>query len=172
MREEAQHKLDELVAAVADGRAVDWDVVESSAPDEEARASIRRLRAIAAIGQAHTELSFSDSTSESIRSVLQGVNDFSTPASWGPLRILERVGRGRFGDVYRAWDPTLDREVALKLLRHLDSDADSDREVIEEGRLMARVRHPNVVTITAALALFPARKCPCRPQRQLPQPRR
>ena len=154
MREEAGHDwLGELAAAVADGRVLDWDTLESSARDEEERSAIRRLRAIAAIGQAHTELTFSDSASESesVRSLLQGVEDSSTPASWGSLRLHERVGRGRFGDVYRAWDPTLAREVALKLLRRRDIGSTLvEREVIEEGRLMARVRHPNVVTIHGA----------------------
>ena len=154
VREEAGHDwLGELAAAVADGRVLDWESLESSARDEEERSAIWRLRAIAAIGQAHSNLTFSDSASESesVRSLLQGVEDSSTPASWGSLRIHERVGRGRFGDVYRAWDPTLAREVALKLQRRRDVDAtEVDREVIEEGRLMARVRHPNVVTIHGA----------------------
>ncbi len=70
--------------------------------------------------------------------------------TWGSLRILESVGRGHFGDVYRAWDPTLDREVALKILRHRPAGAADEIQVIEEGRLMARVRHPNVVTIYGA----------------------
>ena len=73
-------------------------------------------------------------------------------ATWGHLRVLEPIGRGAFGTVYRAWDPRLDRDVALKLLA-----ADVDRTVpprssavIDEGRLLARVRHPNVVTIYGA----------------------
>jgi serine/threonine-protein kinase len=49
--------------------------------------------------------------------------------------------------VYRAWDPRLDREVALKLLR---PGPDDGKQVIEEARLLARVRHPNVVTIYGA----------------------
>jgi len=151
--EEAGHDwLGELAAAVADGRALDWDATESRARNADERASIRGLRAVAAISLAHSELTLSDaSESLSVRSLLQVVEDTSTPATWGSLQILDRVGRGRFGDVYRAWDPNLAREVALKLLRHRDIGSTSvDREVTEEGRLMARVRHENVVTVYGA----------------------
>ena len=69
---------------------------------------------------------------------------------WGTAaRIIEQVGRGTFGDVYRAWDTRLDREVALKILRRHESTGDSTT-VIEEGRLLARIRHPNVVTVYGA----------------------
>ena len=37
---------------------------------------------------------------------------------WGRLEARERLGRGAFGEVWRAWDPALEREVALKLARH------------------------------------------------------
>src|ERR1700704_586423 len=70
---------------------------------------------------------------------------------WGPLKLIEKVGRGTFGDVYRAWDTRLDREVALKILRRHESiDEASTSTVIEEGRLLARVRHQNVVTVYGA----------------------
>ena len=70
---------------------------------------------------------------------------------WGHLRVFECIGRGAFGEVYRAWDTRLDREVALKLLPADAAAADSDNSsIIEEGRLLARVRHPNVVTIYGA----------------------
>ena len=73
------------------------------------------------------------------------------PVMWGHLRILEPLGNGAFGQVYRAWDTRLDREVALKLLA-ADSDAGDARasSIIHEGRLLARVRHPNIVTIYGA----------------------
>jgi tetratricopeptide (TPR) repeat protein len=71
-----------------------------------------------------------------------------TPTQWGPFRLIEKVGQGGFGQVYRAWDSTLEREVALKLLLPRDLDPDEDvKAVLREARLMARVRHPNVVPV-------------------------
>jgi serine/threonine-protein kinase len=70
--------------------------------------------------------------------------------TWGHLRLLERIGRGAFGEVYRAWDPRLDREVALKLLPAPAGGDGAAPSFIEEGRLLARVRHPGVVTIHGA----------------------
>ena len=67
---------------------------------------------------------------------------------WGPFERLRRVGRGSFGEVYHAFDPTLQRHVALKLLLHsgLDRKAETSA-LLKEARAMARVRHPNVVPI-------------------------
>ena len=77
--------------------------------------------------------------------------DTQTPGAldrWGPFERLQLVGRGAFGEVYRAFDPTLQRYVALKLL--LPSRLNRDEEVtalLREARAIARVRHPNVVPI-------------------------
>ncbi len=58
------------------------------------------------------------------------------------------LGRGGFATVYRAWDPLLRREVALKtLLPHLADDADLRRRFLNEARVLAGLRHPNIVTI-------------------------
>ena len=51
---------------------------------------------------------------------------------------------------YRAWDSRLDRHVALKLIADPGRDGESGSSIIAEGRLLARVRHPNVVTIYGA----------------------
>ena len=54
--------------------------------------------------------------------------------TWGPLVILEKIGAGAFGDVYRAREPRLDRQVALKFFRpHHLSLSQLTSDVIEEG---------------------------------------
>lgn len=119
--------LVDVAAALADGTAVDWESAAQSITSEGDRRLLAELRFIA------------------------GMMTPPRVNSWGPLRILEHVGRGTFGDVYRAWDSRLDREVALKILRHRDREGDAHAStVIQEGRLLARVRHANVVTVYGA----------------------
>jgi tetratricopeptide (TPR) repeat protein len=71
-----------------------------------------------------------------------------TIGMWGGFRLVQKVGQGSFGEVYRAFDTTLEREVALKLLlpRVQDNDA-AARTLLREARAIARVRHPNVVSV-------------------------
>ena len=147
---DAEQRLTALAEAVADGRLLDWDTAESDASDQAERAVVRHLRAIAAIGRLQPGLTLDGSfpvlvTHSADASVLDA------PPIWGSLRVLERLGSGRFGDVYPTPDPSLDREVALKLLRRqATGQGPADTQVIDEGRLMARVRHPNVATIYGA----------------------
>ncbi|HEY7292512.1 MAG TPA: protein kinase [Vicinamibacterales bacterium] len=71
-----------------------------------------------------------------------------SPDRWGPFEQLQRVGRGSFGEVYRAFDPTLQRHVALKILRPRRLTRDEEASALfREARAIARVRHPNVVPI-------------------------
>jgi serine/threonine protein kinase len=71
--------------------------------------------------------------------------------TWGHLEIREKIGEGGFGEVYRAWDRNLHREVALKLLKAGISAEDARaRTMLHEGRMLARVRHPNVITVYGA----------------------
>ncbi|HEX6900970.1 MAG TPA: serine/threonine-protein kinase [Thermoanaerobaculia bacterium] len=66
----------------------------------------------------------------------------------GRYVILERIGTGGMGVVYAAYDPELDRKVALKLLRP-DRVAGKDQRVrlLREAQAIARLSHPNVVTV-------------------------
>jgi predicted ATPase len=67
---------------------------------------------------------------------------------WGPLRVLEKIGEGGFGEVYRAFEPILQREVAVKLSREDRASQPTTQGMpMAEARRLARVRHPNVLTI-------------------------
>jgi TolB-like protein/Flp pilus assembly protein TadD len=127
--------LKDVADAILDGTPIEWRRLESSGEATD-RELIEQLKTLAAV-------KFVALRAEPESCEIQ--------ASWGHLQVLEPIGRGVFGEVYRAWDPRLDREVALKLLPP-DSAAAGfpPSSVIEEGRLLARVRHPNVVTIHGA----------------------
>jgi eukaryotic-like serine/threonine-protein kinase len=69
-------------------------------------------------------------------------------AAWGPFELREQVGQGGFGEVYRAWDPKLQRDVAVKLLLASRTSGPGAYEaMLREARLTAKVRHPNVVSV-------------------------
>jgi len=93
-----------------------------------------------------------DSTDPDVeRSPRQTAVDLGVSNTWSYLRLLEHVGHGGFGHVYRAWDPQLEREVALKLLPAVECRPTGVTLLaLDEGRLLARVRHPNVVSIYGA----------------------
>ncbi|ELP64939.1 serine/threonine-protein kinase [Streptomyces turgidiscabies] len=68
----------------------------------------------------------------------------------GRFELLERLGSGGMGTVWRARDAVLHREVALKAVRVLHDPATSDvvrERVMREARALARLSHPQVVTV-------------------------
>ncbi|MFT3711171.1 MAG: serine/threonine-protein kinase [Archangium sp.] len=71
-------------------------------------------------------------------------------AHFGRYLIIERLGAGGMGEVFSAFDPQLDRKVALKLLRvdkaH-ESDSHGRERLQREARAMAQVAHPNVAAV-------------------------
>jgi serine/threonine-protein kinase len=144
----SEQLLDDLADAILDGTPIDWAGAESSS-EVTARPLLRQLRVLAAVTELHRSTpppTLSESASSRSEPSIA-----DAPEHWGHLRLVERIGRGAFGDVYRAWDTRLDREVALKLLPASTSSGDRTASaIIHEGRLLARVRHPNVVTIYGA----------------------
>lgn len=153
--------FDELAELLGDRRPVDWDEAERSA-DFDDRRLIRNLRVIDEIGRVAraddpATLSPADFTRELGGS--SAARDHSlamrtAPAAadvtgaWGPLQLLEKVGSGSFGDVYRAWDPKLARQVALKLMNARAAELpDAGTRVLDEARLLAKVEHPGVARI-------------------------
>lgn len=68
----------------------------------------------------------------------------------GPYQVIERVGRGGMGEVFRAMDPALDRVVAVKVLTPaLAGSPEARRRFLREARAAAAVCHEHVVTIHA-----------------------
>jgi TolB-like protein/tRNA A-37 threonylcarbamoyl transferase component Bud32 len=143
-----QQLVECLVEAILDGKPVDWAAAESSS--RTPRLLVEQLKVLAAVAELHGAIAVTPSTLEHVAPAAPGPAAGQMPAQWGHLRLLERIGGGSFGDVYRAWDTRLDREVALKLLPARPPAVETAAVLIREGKLLARVRHPNVVTIYGA----------------------
>lgn len=137
----ADERLLNVAARIADGEFVDWLSVTSTMPTEEDRAVAEELALVAQIAAGHRQLhQILPSNTDTPPSLVPDL------ARWGHLDLINIVGRGSYGTVYRAWDTRLERLVALKLF-HGASDPEA---VMQEGRMLARMRHENVVTVYGA----------------------
>src|SRR5262245_2846461 len=128
--------------AIADGHPIAWADLSGRAgtllPDDLVK-QYQVLEALAALHRSQ------ESTAEAPTVAVPP--PFGT---WGSFELLQQIGRGGFGVVYRARDSRLDRDVALKLLTRNTGPTLAGNRVVAEGRLMARIRHPNVVTVYSA----------------------
>src|SRR5262252_5775179 len=136
-----------LAQSVSEGTSIDWDSVEDRTADDDEFQVVHALRTLDEIARAHSTPA---STSRHSRSDSEtATRDADADLRhWHQLALIERIGEGAFGTVYRARDERLDREVALKLLWPKFAASPNARStVLKEARLLARVRHPNVVTV-------------------------
>ena len=80
-----------------------------------------------------------------------GRRDNSMPESQkiiGKYRILERIARGGMGTIFKAYDPVLDRPVALKVISsEIDVSDDLRGRFFREAQACARLSHPNIVIV-------------------------
>ncbi|HEU5259410.1 MAG TPA: protein kinase [Vicinamibacterales bacterium] len=136
--------LRSLARSIAEGTDVDWEAMAAAATSKD-RDVVDQLRVVWELARAHHD------GAAPVESTREGASaPPSTPiGSWAQLALLERLGAGSFGEVYRAWDPQLEREVALKIVSPESADLDPSR-MAREGRLLARLRHPNIVTVYGA----------------------
>lgn len=75
--------------------------------------------------------------------------DGSQPARLGRFVVVDRIGSGAMGTVLRAYDPQLDRSVAIKILRTEAGERDqrAQTRLEREARALAKLNHPNVVSV-------------------------
>ncbi|NOT34267.1 MAG: protein kinase [Candidatus Eisenbacteria bacterium] len=140
-------RLEELTSRLMDGEAVDWDAAESELKRSDSTASVRALREVSRIAQFNRTLQRERGAIPARHAPPVASLE---PARWGSLLLLERVGVGANGEVWRAWDPRLQREVALKFLQPKGAWPAADAAaspLLEEARALARVRHANVVAV-------------------------
>jgi eukaryotic-like serine/threonine-protein kinase len=128
-------RLLEVAAEVADGAPLDWTALAT----EGLLGPLDGLRRLAALQSLFVGAPIG--AAESGNSAL-------VPSRWGHLELREAIGAGSFGAVYRAFDPVLRREVALKLWR--EGEGGSGHALIEEARSLATVRHPHVLAVHGA----------------------
>jgi TolB-like protein/Tfp pilus assembly protein PilF len=137
-----ERPVDAVAAAILDGTPIDWPDVEAGATEPQRRV-LEELRLLCTLADLHRDVPLQPG---------EAAGPQPDGPRWGRFRLIERLGGGTFGDVYRAWDPRLHREVAVKLI---DTDGGPPSAMIREGRLLARVRHPGVVTIYDAEQIGP-----------------
>jgi serine/threonine-protein kinase len=127
-----------LADAVARGSHVDWTKESTEIVADERREVLLELQALERLMQVH---------GAAVDPAASGATASEGVRRWGSFELREQIGAGRFGSVYRAWDPNLERAVAIKLL----DVAGVDRAAyLREARHLARVRHPNVVHVYGA----------------------
>jgi serine/threonine-protein kinase len=137
-------RLLKLAGSIADGSAVDWNGADAEASGAE-RELIDYLRVLEELVAVHRAVSAGD---EQVSVPHAPPADPERPplGEWAHLALYELLGAGGYGEVYRAWDRQLEREVALKLLKQPAASFD-DNQIINEARLLALIDHPNVVPV-------------------------
>ena len=69
------------------------------------------------------------------------------PEQFGPYLVVDQIGSGGMGAVYRAVDPRLQREVAIKVLHRNLEVAGARERFLREARTVSSLNHPNICTI-------------------------
>jgi len=139
-------RLLNVAGAISDGDGVNWNRVREQAADAATSSVLRELHALEQIAAFHRSAEPAD-TPTAERSERR---DAAPLGSWSHFTLLETIGEGSFGTVYRARDTKLQTSVALKLIPLPADRTVNLSRALKEARLLARVRHINVVSVYGA----------------------
>jgi len=137
--------LQSVADSIADGLPVDWQTVEAQVDGQPLRL-LKQLQILSNLATLHRTLpTVSSGTTAALTARAKPATIIG---KWGHLELIERLGGGASSEVYRAWDPQLECEVALKLLRVDDWSGDPwSSRLVREGRLLARINHRHVIPV-------------------------
>jgi serine/threonine-protein kinase len=135
--------LSSVAASISADGLIEWEAAQQVAGGDEG--VLDELRLLARIARLHQSAHEDETESADVAN-----SQLSHPRTWAHFVILGRLGSGSYGDVYRAHDTTLQSEVALKLMRDESGVPMNSSRALKEARYLARVRHPNVVTVYGA----------------------
>jgi eukaryotic-like serine/threonine-protein kinase len=76
-----------------------------------------------------------------------GGRAFERGSTIGHFRVARELGRGGMGVVYEAFDPDLERKVAIKVVRDREASSAAGARLLREAQAMARLAHPHVVAV-------------------------
>jgi non-specific serine/threonine protein kinase len=143
--------LERIVHLMARGEAIDWQTAsESGAESDPALTGLRVVEKLARLARDE-------------RRAITAMRETAPPGrpepeprpagprrTWGTLELVEKIGQGSYGEVFRAHDPALQIDVALKLwFPRLSATSDAET-FLQEARTLARIRHPNVLVVHGA----------------------
>ncbi len=81
------------------------------------------------------------------RQLRTGASNLKTQTIGGRYELNQLLGKGGFGEVWKAVDSRMDRTVAIKLPRFLPNESKKIERFLREGRAAAQLRHPNIVSV-------------------------
>ena len=126
--------IEKLSSEISDGKKIDWEKYDKS----EKNSMVDKLSAINDIANFFKNTHINENHDNDIQNIL---------FEWGHLQVKELIGEGSYGEVYKAYDPVLDRNVALKLIKEKNSAPYQSRAFILEAKNLARVRNRHVLAI-------------------------
>jgi hypothetical protein len=146
--------VDRLAQSIADGAPIDWDAIDQLPADARLRRLFALLQMVDEVGEVHRSLGDPSHSTHHLdpatTSRVDAPTDPDNVGRWGHLVLRRKIGEGGFGEVYHAHDTWLDHPVALKLFKRSSSGRHSTDRILHEARKLARIRHPNVVTVHGA----------------------
>ena len=118
-------------------------LAEACREDSDLRDEVESL-----LAQEHTPLVVDQDMLEVAAVVLEGLSRLQPGTALGPYRVDALIGAGGMGEVYRAHDTKLNRDIALKVLpESLTRDSDRLARFTREANVLASLNHPNIAAI-------------------------